>query len=111
MRKSEDLPTCPPSVMYSGPHNAVITSTHTVVPVLKGATCAVMVSICLPLCSHHDWQTGLRLSTGSGTAAAAVHQAMVSHSKDLQDVTVSFPDSKVKDLIVLLDAGYTLGHF
>lgn len=69
------------------------------------------LSVCLPLCSHHDWQTGLRLSTGSGTAAAAVHQAMVSHSKDLQDVTVSFPDSKVKDLIVLLEAGYTLGHF
>lgn len=97
--------------MYSGPHDAAITSTHTVVLVLKGATCGVMVSVCLPPCSHHDWQTGLRLSAGSGTAAAAVHQAMVSHSKDLQDITVSFPDSKVKDFIVLLEADYTLCHF
>lgn len=39
----------PHSVMYSGPHDAVIKSTHTVVPVLKGATCEVMVSLFVSL--------------------------------------------------------------
>lgn len=34
---------------------------------------------CRPVCSHYDWQTGLRLSPGSGTTAAAIYQTMVSH--------------------------------
>lgn len=39
----------------------------------------VKVNCCLPVCSHYDWQTGLRLSSGSGTTAAAIHPTMVSH--------------------------------
>lgn len=43
------MPTCPPSVMYTGPQDAVFTSTHTVVPVLKGATCGMMVCLSVSL--------------------------------------------------------------
>lgn len=42
------------------------------------------VNCCLPVCSHYDWQTGLCLSSGSGTPAAAVHSPMVSHTSVIE---------------------------
>lgn len=35
----------------------------------------------IPVCSHHDWQTGLRLPAGSCTTIAAVHQTLVCHDE------------------------------
>lgn len=50
---------------------------------LTGTVWSEAESLCLPVCSHYDWQTWLRLSSGSGTTAAAIHSTMVSHVSTL----------------------------